>query len=152
MKTILFLTIYFIMFCNSAFSQTEIENVNDIIAEATKGEFLNREGIYDAGYGNGNDGTYTVDVIDLNKDGQPEVLVNIQSSIFGMVGNSLELFIKDRSGVWQPQFGFPGIPYFLETGYEDFPDIEIGGPGFCFPVWRWNGEKYDLFKKCPDNF
>ncbi len=30
------------MFCNSAFSQTEIENVNDIIAEATKGEFLNR--------------------------------------------------------------------------------------------------------------
>ena len=33
---------------------------------------------------------------------------------------------------------------FLETGYEDFPDIEIGGPGFCFPIWRWNGEKYEF--------
>ncbi len=25
-----------------------------------------------------------------------------------------------------------------------WPDIENGGPGFCFAVYRWNGQKYDV--------
>ena len=25
-----------------------------------------------------------------------------------------------------------------------WPDIQMGGPGFCFPVWRWNGSAYAL--------
>jgi hypothetical protein len=26
----------------------------------------------------------------------------------------------------------------------DTPSIDIGGPGFCFPVQRWNGREYRL--------
>ena len=38
-----------------------------------------------------------------------------------------------------------GIPTFLKTkGKDGWLDIENGGPGFCFAVYRWNGEKYDV--------
>ena len=37
------------------------------------------------------------------------------------------------------------MPDFLATkGVGGWPDIEMGGPGFCFPVWRWNGKAYAL--------
>jgi hypothetical protein len=37
------------------------------------------------------------------------------------------------------------MPNFLATkGVGGWPDIEMGGPGFCFPVWRWNGKAYAL--------
>jgi hypothetical protein len=36
---------------------------------------------------------------------------------------------------------------FLTTkGVGGWPDIEIGGPGFCFPVERWNGKQYVLHR------
>jgi hypothetical protein len=39
--------------------------------------------------------------------------------------------------------GGSGIPEFLRTkGAGGWPDISIGGPGFCFPVARWNGKVY----------
>ena len=28
--------------------------------------------------------------------------------------------------------------------YANWPDISVGGPGFCFPVERWNGKEYKL--------
>jgi hypothetical protein len=27
-------------------------------------------------------------------------------------------------------------------GAGGWPDISVGGPGFCFPVFRWNGTAY----------
>jgi hypothetical protein len=34
---------------------------------------------------------------------------------------------------------------FLKTrGADNWPDISVGGPGFCFPVVRWNGKEYKL--------
>ena len=27
---------------------------------------------------------------------------------------------------------------------DGWPDIQVGGPGFCFPVLRWNGKEYIL--------
>ena len=39
------------------------------------------------------------------------------------------------------------IPEFLETtGKDGWPDISVGGPGFCFPVERWNGSEYVLHR------
>jgi hypothetical protein len=36
-----------------------------------------------------------------------------------------------------------GIAMVLKTrGVARWPDISIGGPGFCFAVMRWNGKAY----------
>ena len=47
-----------------------------------------------------------------------------------------------------PQFGFPGEYKVLATRHRGYPDIEIPGPGTCFPVWRWNGSAYAIHKRC----
>ena len=40
-------------------------------------------------------------------------------------------------------YNSPGIPTFQATrGVGGWPDIENGGPGFCFPIQRWNGTDY----------
>jgi hypothetical protein len=37
------------------------------------------------------------------------------------------------------------MPDFLATkGTGGWPDIQLGGPGFCFAVMRWNGKGYAL--------
>ncbi len=89
-------------------------------------------------------------VVDLNGDGQPEVFVSISSgSCYGMAGGELHLFIKDKQGQWKSNLGFPAGDYnLLSTKNKGFPDIEIGGPGSCSPVWRWNGTEYDIHKRC----
>jgi hypothetical protein len=30
----------------------------------------------------------------------------------------------------------------LPTKNEGYPELLIGGPGFCFPVWGWDGTAY----------
>ena len=32
--------------------------------------------------------------------------------------------------------------FLVSRGADDFPDIEAGLPGFCFPYFRWNGADY----------
>lgn len=89
------------------------------------------------------------EVIDLNKDGQPEVFIQVGSSCYGAAGAQLSLLIKDKSGHWQSNFGFPAGGYkLLGTKNMSYPDIEIVGSGFCFPVWRWNGSEYVIHKRC----
>jgi hypothetical protein len=60
----------------------------------------------------------------------------------------MNLYIKNPNGQWKPQFGFPGVYTVLTTKNKGYPDIEIGGPRTCFPVWRWNGRAYAIYKKC----
>ena len=93
--------------------------------------------------------TPKVELADLNRDGQPEVFLWVPGSCSGgAAGAELTLFVK-RSGQWQANLGFPAGGYkTLKTTNKGFPDLEIGGPGFCFPVWRWNGAKYELHRKC----
>ena len=48
-------------------------------------------------------------------------------------------------------FGFPGMaPDVLTTASKGYPDLVIGGPGFEFPVFRWNGKVYDNYKTISD--
>jgi hypothetical protein len=36
---------------------------------------------------------------------------------------------------------------FLKTrGVSQMPDMSVGGPGFCFPVLRWNGKSYERIR------
>lgn len=88
------------------------------------------------------------DVIDLNGDGNYEVFVEFGNScISGFTGRSLSLFIKDENGNYQYQLGFPAMGYqMLERGVDGYPDLQFGGPGFCFPVWAWDGSNYEF--KC----
>lgn len=119
-----------------------------IVSEATGGKFTATRGSYFEETCN-ESLDYEAEVIDLNGDGQPEVFTTVQGiCLGGMAGAHLELFIKDSSGTWQPQFGFPGVYTVLKKKHKGYPDIEIGGPGDCFPVWRWDGQHYALHKKC----
>ena len=92
---------------------------------------------------------YEAQAIDLNGDGQLEVLTHESGGCFGRAGVQMNLYIRARNGQWQPQFGFPGMATVLKTRRNGYPDIQIGGPGTCFPVWRFDGQRYQLARRCP---
>lgn len=81
---------------------------------------------------------------DLNGDGRPEAVVSEDGSFcHGMTGTGFVLLSKQADGRWKQMTGMSGIPEFLKTkGVAGWPDISVGGPGFCFPVLRWNGREY----------
>lgn len=85
-------------------------------------------------------------VSDLDGDGLPEAIVTEQSvGCYGMVGTFFVLVSQQHDGSWQAVYAGRGIPEFLSTkGEGGWPDLLIGGPGFCFPVLRWNGRAYAL--------
>ncbi|HET9334071.1 MAG TPA: hypothetical protein VFQ21_10885 [Gemmatimonadota bacterium] len=81
---------------------------------------------------------------DLNGDGVPEVFViGGNSCTSGMAGSNLSLFIRDTEGGWGMNLGFSAGGWTkLETGNQGWPDLSIGGPGFCEAVYRWDGSTY----------
>lgn len=86
----------------------------------------------------------SLEVRDLNGDGRPDaVATDYGTACFGMTGQGYVLVTKDASGAWRKLFQNQGIPDFQSTrGVGGWPDIVNGGPGFCFPVLRWNGRDY----------
>ncbi len=86
---------------------------------------------------------------DLNRDGTDEVQIiwgNLCTS--GNTGSSTAVFIKNKAGVYQKNLDFPAAGYSeLKTKNLGFPDLLIGGPGFEHPVWRWDGKKYQFFRR-----
>ena len=53
------------------------------------------------------------------------------------------LLSRQANGGWKLMNANQGIAGFLKAkGVGGWPDIEVGGPGFCFPVLRWNGSAY----------
>ena len=128
-------------------AQTNQNAEAKIVAEATKGKLKSLKGNYfekdfDASV------DYEAEVKDLNGDGQPEVFTKRYGGMFGRAGVELQLYVKGKGGKWMPQFGFPGDYKILSTKAGGYPDIEIQGPGTCFPVWRWNGSAYAIHKRC----
>lgn len=86
---------------------------------------------------------------DLNKDGKEEIFLlygNTYTS--GGTGSSVTALIKDKNGSYQNNLNFPGAGiYVLPTASQGYPDLLIGGMGFEFPIWRWNGKEYNFYKK-----
>jgi hypothetical protein len=85
---------------------------------------------------------------DFNGDGNADAIVSEGSTYcFGMAGLGYTLVSQTPAGEWRVLDERGGIPRFLETrGAEGWPDIQVGGPGFCFPVIRWDGEAWQLHR------
>lgn len=83
---------------------------------------------------------------DLNGDGRPEALLSEGGSVcYGATGVGYALLSKQANGSWRLLSNGPGMITLLKTrGTAGYPDLSIGGPGFCFPVHRWNGSAYTL--------
>ena len=94
----------------------------------------------------------TVYPVDLNKDGIEEIFVSFGNTYTsGNTGSSINAFIAGKNGGYQSNLGFPGtIPNVLPTANLGYPDLLIGGPGFEFPVQRWNGKAYDYYRTVKD--
>ena len=91
---------------------------------------------------------------DWNKDGNKEVLVIYGNSCTsGMTGSSVALFIKDSGASgYTTNLGFPGASADPQpTSNLGYPDLLIGLPGFCFPVWRWDGKEYQFLESVPQS-
>jgi len=85
------------------------------------------------------------DYRDLNGDGSADLVITDSGAFcYGITGQGFSLLSK-ASGKWQVIYASEGIPTFLPTGVktpDGWPDVMVGGPGFCFPVLRWNGKTY----------
>ena len=83
---------------------------------------------------------------DGNRDGFPDAVISESSAIcYGMAGSRFWLLAKDAAGQWRVLASEIGMPDFLSSnGVDGWPDVQVGGPGFCFPVLRWDGRAYRL--------
>jgi hypothetical protein len=81
---------------------------------------------------------------DLNGDGRPDAIVVEGGAVcYGMTGMHFWLLSKQANGSWKRIYDETAMPEFLKTkGVDGWPDIQMGGPGFCFLIVRWNGKAY----------
>jgi hypothetical protein len=134
----------------SAFALSE-DDKNAAIKAAENSEL---GGTIECGREMGNPINLDIKPMDLNGDGVEEIMItashkNGGAACFNVVGKSNTLMIKAPSGEWKANLGFMSDPVTLMPEKSGgFPDLELGGPGFCHPIWRWNGNAYDLYRRC----
>lgn len=82
---------------------------------------------------------------DLNNDGTEEIILQWGNSFWsGHTGTSCTMLVKNvKTGDYDSNLGFPGIVEVLSTKTNGFRDLRIGGPGFEFPIYKWNGKSYE---------
>ena len=95
------------------------------------------------------------EIKDINGDAVDEIIVEHYASgaagCFGHAGSDISLLISDGKGGWTDAFGFPGSDLAFHPRTDSaWPDIEILGPGFCFPVWRYHEGSYGIWRTCED--
>lgn len=90
--------------------------------------------------------------VDLNKDGGEEVFVIMDGLLFGNTGQGVALFMKNSAGVYEHQEEVAGgIAVILGTQSHGYPELVIAGPGFEFPLYRWNGKHYTYVRTISDD-
>lgn len=87
-------------------------------------------------------------VLDLNGDGQPEVMVSDTSiECYGDTGQHFSI-VSPVPGGWKLIFDSgEGLPLIQNTTSKTgWRDVVAGGPGFCHELYRFNGRAYASFK------
>ncbi|MBP2262446.1 hypothetical protein J2W83_001112 [Pseudomonas hunanensis] len=110
-----------------------------------------------AGFGTGSSeceqeeaGSYTPATIelvrDINDDGRPDALITEGSvACYGVAGSGFYLVSQQADADWKLLASGSGVIEFLpEKGADGWPDIQIGGPGTCFAVQRYDGKAYQF--------
>ena len=85
---------------------------------------------------------------DINGDGYKDALVTDGGTFcYGSTEAGYVLLAGQADGGWKTLDGGGGIVEFQAgEGQDGWPDILLGGPGFCFPVLRWNGREYAVHR------
>jgi hypothetical protein len=95
----------------------------------------------------------TIDEVrDINHDGRPDAIVGENGSYcYGATGHGFKIVSQQADHRWKLITGGAGMPEFVGTGgIEGWPDLSIGGPGFCFPVQFWNKFSYSTYRYAYD--
>jgi len=136
-----------------ASSASAAAEIDDAISSAAFTE--EHQALKDCANDLGGDFRQRFERVDLNRDGSDEVIVYTTtagtSGCIGAVGQRIDLLIRDRDGRWVRNLGY-GIDKLerLPRDDSDWPDLELTGPGFCFPIWRYHEERYRIWKTCKD--
>lgn len=88
--------------------------------------------------------------IDINYDGIEEIALVYGHAAISGDNVITTLFIKDNNSHYNANFGFTGSLIILANSNKTFPNIAIGGPGFEFPVWYWDGKNYSYHSRISD--
>ena len=84
-----------------------------------------------------------LEVRDINGDGRRDAIVlDGGLECYGSTEAGFALLTRSAAGKWTKLYNSPGIPNFLKTWANGWPELEVGGPGFCFPVLRWTGTTF----------
>jgi hypothetical protein len=68
---------------------------------------------------------------------------------YGMSGMQFFLLMGEGDG-WKTIFSGQGHLAVMESEHHGVRDIAVGGPGFEFPAYEWNGTKYVFGRMIPD--
>lgn len=93
---------------------------------------------------------YEVKALALDAAGQTPAMTITRSgsSCLGRTGQLSELWVKSE-GRWVRQFSLSeGEIRALPSRTLGLADVSVSG-GSCSPVWRWQGSRYDIGKRCP---
>ncbi len=117
-----------------------------VVAEATGGKFKAMKGTYTDLCGEIR--PYEAELVDLNGDTQPEVFVTKEGTCEGGRNGAVVMLFVKTGKVWNEQFATSGQHQVMKTKTKGYSDVEIGGGGRCFPLYKWNGAKYALSNQC----
>jgi len=146
-ESLVILIFYMLSYSPALAQATKLSPTDEDAAFQTAGyKFIDEQWIsdcYDPDMPSSSPGTIEL-VRDLNGDGSPEaVIIDSGTSCHGNTGVGFSIVSEQTNGVWKLILSKSGIPRLLETnGVHGWPDIEIGGPGFCHGVWQWEGTNY----------
>lgn len=144
MKNRLLLSICLLLISSSNFAQTpQVPKADaDAIFKATG--FSKTKYGWEGNCGIGEITTYK----DLNGDGIKDAIISdADSTCYGREMVGYHIISQQKKGRWKMIVENRGTPTFLDTkGKDGWPDLINAGSGFCFAVFRWDGQEYKVLR------